>query len=189
MNKIEQAINTLKDGGVILHPTDTVWGIACDPFNENAITKVQQIKERSQDQPFLLMVSSIEVLKEYVDSIHPRVETLLSLHNRPLTIIYPKAKNLKPPLVNDKGGVAIRIVKSGSCKKLLEAWGGPLLSTSANVHGDPTPNHFGEISSQVIRQSDFTFPIDKSEKSGKAQAPSAIAKYHPKTGELDFIRE
>jgi L-threonylcarbamoyladenylate synthase len=189
MNKIDQAVSTLKSGGVILHPTDTIWGLACDPFNENAIAKVQQIKQRPQEQPFILLVSSIEILKEYVDNIHPRIETLLSLHERPLTIIYPNVKMLKPPLTNEKGGAAIRIVSKGPCKELLDSWGAPLLSTSANIHGSPTPAHFGEISSEIIRQSDFTFPFERSEKTAKMQKTSAIAKYHPKTGELDFIRE
>ena len=189
MNKIEQAVNVLKKGGVILHPTDTVWGLACDPFNENAIAKVQQIKQRPEKQPFILLVSSIEQLKEYVTNIHPRIETLLSLHQRPLTIIYPKVIKLQPPLTNEKGGAAIRVVPAGVCHELLKAWDGALLSTSANIHGSPTPTHFGEISSEVFRYIDFVFPFDKSDKSGKTQKASAIAIYHPKTGELDFIRE
>lgn len=186
--KIDKAVEILKTGGIILHPTDTIWGLGCDPFNEKAIQKIQQIKKRPADQPFILLVHSIEMLKKYVLAIHPRVETLLSLHERPLTIVYPKVQGLNPPLVNKKGQGAFRIVNSGVCHDLLKKWNAPLLSTSANVHGEDTPTHFGEISSSIIRGSDFTFPFSREEKNGLQQIPSTIATFDEKNGDLEFLR-
>ena len=186
---IEQAINTLKSGGILLHPTDTVWGIACDPFNREAVEKVRKIKNKPEKHPFILLTHSLEIIKKYVENIHPRIETLLSLHQRPLTIIYPGSESLEPPLVNDDGGVAIRLVKSGVCSEILEAFGQPLLSTSANLHGDKTPGHFGEISSDIIKSCDYVFPFSRDEKNNGLQKPSPIATYNPKNGDLEFIRE
>jgi len=185
---IVKAVEVLNEGGVILHPTDTVWGIGCDPFNEDAIKRVQKLKNRPDEQPFILLVHSLEKLREYVPLIHPRIETLLSLHQRPLTIVYPDAENLAPPLVNKKGEVAMRIVKTGPCHSILKTFDKPMLSTSANTHGNPTPSFFGEVTSDIIRGCDFTFPCDKNEKNGREQVPSVIATYNEKNGELEFIR-
>lgn len=188
-DQFEQAEKILKNGGLILHPTDTVWGIGCDPFNQNAVKRVQEIKNRSDDHPFILLVHSIEILKEYVKNIHPRIETLLSLHNRPLTIVYPEVINLEKPFINESGGAAFRVVQSGLCHDLLIKLNQPLLSTSANLHGEKTPSHFGEISSDVIKACDYIFPFSRDEKNNAEQNPSPIATYNPKNGDLEFIRE
>jgi L-threonylcarbamoyladenylate synthase len=185
---IVKAVEILKKGGLILHPTDTVWGIGCDPFNEEAVMRVQKLKNRPEDLPFILLVHSIEKLREYVPKIHPRVETLLSLHQRPLTIVYPDVLEFEPPLTNEAGEAAIRIVKTGFCHAILESYDQPMLSTSANIHGNPTPSFFGEITSDIIKGCDFTFPCDKNEKNGREQVPSVIATYNEKNGELEFIR-
>lgn len=186
--KIAKAVEALENGGLILHPTDTVWGIACDPFNPEAVSKVQELKNRPDNQPFILLVHSLDQLKIYVPSIHPRVETLLSLHQRPLTIVYPGVVGLDKPLVNEKGEAAFRIVSSGSCHEIIRSFGKPLLSTSANIHGQPTPNHFGEITSDIIRGCDYTYPCDRDDKNGRDQSPSIIATFNEKNGELEFLR-
>ncbi|MEO1261835.1 MAG: L-threonylcarbamoyladenylate synthase [Bacteroidota bacterium] len=184
--ELEPILDTLENGGTILYPTDTVWGIGCDATNALAVSKIHAMKRLEQDQPFILLVSSIEMLKEYVEQVHPRIETLLLFHERPLTIIYPNAKNLASNAVADDFSVAIRIPHDPFCKNLIEDFGKPLVATSANINNAPAPSHFGEISSAVIVGVDHVVKHRRMDK--EMNQPSVIAKLD-ESGELVFIRE
>ena len=182
---IEQAIFNLQKGGVILYPADTIWGIGCDAAEEEAIKRVYSIKGRDYSKPLIVLVSDLDQLYEVAKTVHPRVDTLLHYHERPLTIIYPKAKEAYSHLSGPDGTIAVRIVTSGFCHELLAAYGKPLVSTSANHSGDPSPLKFGNISSDIISAVDFALPaFTEKDLTGR---PSAIARYD-ENGELDFLR-
>jgi L-threonylcarbamoyladenylate synthase len=180
---LEPILACLENGGTILLPTDTIWGIACDATNAEAVEKVHELK---RNRPFVLLVSSIEMLKDYVQQVHPRIETLLLFHQRPLTIIYENAKNLPTNAYGDDGSVAIRITHDPFCQSLIESFGKPIVATSANISGDPLPNHFGEISSAVIIGVDYVVKYRTMDKD--MNEPSVIAKLD-ENEELVFFRE
>ncbi|HHM21514.1 MAG TPA: threonylcarbamoyl-AMP synthase [Bacteroidetes bacterium] len=182
---LEPIITCLKNGGTILFPTDTIWGIGCDATRIEAVEKVFEIKKRDRHKPFVLLVSSVDMLKEYVEQVHPRVETLLAFHQRPLTIIYPKAKNLAPNACAADGSVAIRIVTDPFCQQLIASFAKPLVATSANIAGTPAPAHFGEISSSIIVGVNYVVKHRQMDKN--MDQPSVIARIQP-NGELEFIR-
>ena len=176
---------TLTRDGLILYPTDTIWGIGCDATNPVAVQKIFDLKKRPNDKPFVLLVDSIEMLKEYVVEVHPRVETLLMHHIQPLTIVYEKAKNLPDISFSKDGSVAIRVVMDAFCKELIGRYGKPLVGTSANISDLPFPANFGGISSDVIMGVDYVVKWKQGEK--KLNNPSVIAKFTEKE-ELTFLR-
>ncbi len=183
---LEPILACLETGGTILLPTDTIWGIGCDATNAAAIDKIRQLTQRPADQPFVLLAASLEMVKDYVHHIHPRVETLLLFHERPLTVIYESGKDLPANACADDGSVAIRIPRDPFCKKLIKAFGKPIIATSARIASEPWPAHFGEISSAVIVGVDYvvkhrTMDKDMSE-------PSVIARLD-ENEELVFLRE
>jgi len=182
---IDQAVLTLREGGVLLYPADTIWGIGCDATNKDAVKKVYEIKGRSYNKPLIVLVSSVQQLYEVVTGVHPRIDTLLYFHERPLTVIYPGAKEPYQHLAAEDGSIGVRVVKAGFCHELLESFGQPLVSTSANISGTPSPTKFGTISSEIISQVDLALPaFTEKEMTGTA---SVIARYDG-NGELDFIR-
>ncbi len=184
--QIPLAIRALNENGVILYPTDTVWGLGCRFDSEAGYEKLRQIKQRPENQAFIMLVGSVKQLKEYVSYIHPRIETLLHYHERPLTIVYKRHRNIPKHCLADDGTVAIRVVKDRFCQELTQILGCPITSTSANKKGQPTPAHFGEIQSDILSKADFVFDYKRS-KSHKGE-PSVIAGFNKK-GDLIFFRE
>lgn len=182
---IEQTIFVLQRGGVILYPADTIWGIGCDATDPEAVKRVYAVKGRSYTKPLIVLVADLDQLYDVVKTVHPRVDTLLHYHERPLTIIYPKAKEIYSHLAGPDGSIGVRIVTSGFCHDLLVMYGKPLVSTSANLSGEVSPLNFGNISSDIISAVDFALPaFTEMDLTGR---PSAIARYD-ENGELDFLR-
>lgn len=184
IDNFEYIIDLLNQGKVILYPTDTIWGLGCDALNTDAIKKIYKIKQREMDKPFIVLVSSIEMLKEYIKDIHPRLETLLLYHKRPLTIIYPKGKNI-PSILMKNEKIAIRVVKEPVIAKLIEIFGRPIVSTSANIAGTDFPKIFNEIDKKIIDAVDYTIKYKQYET--VPGEPSVIATYNKK-GKLKFLR-
>jgi L-threonylcarbamoyladenylate synthase len=184
--KFEEILSVLRRGDTILFPTDTVWGIGCDATNIEAVNKVNHIKNRPSGKGYVLLVDSLEMLKNYVMHVHPRIETLLGYHERPLTIIYDEGVGLASNVLGTDGSVAIRIVKDAFCRELIMQFGKPLVATSANVSGAALPTHYGEISSDVLEKVDFVVKIKQDVK--ERGEPSVIARLN-EFEELDFIRE
>ena len=180
-----QAVLMLRQGSVLLYPADTIWGIGCDATNKEAIKRVYEIKGRDYTKPLIVLVSSIEQLHQVVPAVHPRIETLLHYHERPLTVIYPAASKAYSHLAAGDGSIGVRVVKSGFCKELLDAFEAPLVSTSANLSGEPSPTKFGTISSGIISQVDYAVPAFA--EAGMTGVPSVIARYDV-NGDLDFLR-
>lgn len=185
-DNLETITATLENGGLILYPTDTIWGIGCDATNPEAVQKIFDLKNRSHDNPFVILVNSIAMLKEYVEHVHPRIETLLIHHVQPLTMIYDQAKNLPSIACSKEGSVAIRVVQDSFCRELISQFGKPLIASSANINDKPYPANFGGISSAVITGVDYVVKWKQGEK--KLGQPSVIAKLSDKE-ELVFLRE
>lgn len=186
IEEISKATVALNNDGVILYPTDTVWGLGCRFDSETGYNKLRTIKGRPSDQTFILIVGSVDQLKKYVTYIHPRIETLLIYHQRPLTLIYDHHQGIPDYCLAPDGSVAIRIVQDPMCQQLVEQLDCPITSTSANFKGEPTPLHFGEIQSNILSASDFVFDYKRSK--SFTGTPSAIARF-TKKGELEFVRE
>jgi L-threonylcarbamoyladenylate synthase len=184
-DKIEDIITILENGGTILYPTDTIWGLGCDAMNEKAIEKIYSLKNRPKDKPFTILVNSIEMLKTYAPDIHPRIETLHTYHVLPLTLIYEESIELPDILLGKNKSAAIRIVKDEFCHQLIRSFGRPIVSTSANISNEPFPTNFGEISSPILKGVDYVVRHRQEEK--QAQKPSILARYD-ENGELIFLR-
>lgn len=182
----EPVIATLENGGLILYPTDTTWCIGCDATNPVAVQQVRELCRTTPSEPFILLVSSIEMLKFYAPGIHPRVETLLLYHNRPLTVVYEHGENLPQNALGPDGSVAIRIPKDDFCLALLEAFGKPIAAVTAQIGNAPYPKHFGEIRSDVIEGVNHVVKHRQMEK--EMDEPSVIARL-AEDEELIFLRE
>ncbi len=150
MENIKLAIEILKKGGVILHKTDTVWGLACDATNALAIQKIKDLKGRAEGTGFIVLIAQINQLSQYVVKVPDIAWDIVEFAEEPLTVIYDKGKNIATAAMPDAGTVAIRLLKDNWCQKLVYTYSKAIVSTSANISGQPTPKNFGEIS-QIIK--------------------------------------
>jgi len=186
LDEIENAIHVLNKGGIILYPTDTVWGIGCDATNQSAVDRIYKLKRRSENKTMIILVSDTEMLKDYVDSVPEIAWDLINSFKQPTSIIYPDAKNIAKNLIGPDGSVAIRvIVKDEFCKQLVTLFGKPIVSTSANFSGETTPLLFNKISEKIKESVDYVINIDHDKI--KQLKPSTILKLHS-DGEFQIIR-
>ncbi len=182
---ISEAVSVLKKGGVILYPTDTIWGLGCDPTNESAIAAIYNIKARDPLKSMIVLANSIEMIKNYVYEIPDEALTLIEVSDKPLTIIYPRAKNLSPNICATDGSIGIRIPKDEFCLKLIEEFGKPIVSTSANTSGRRSPLGYFDIENEIKLAVDYIVPLRLEELSNSSG--SQIVKIE-KNGELQIIR-
>ena len=183
---ISEIASLLNKGNIICYPTDTVWGIGCDALHEAAVDRISTIKGRTPEKGYVLLVSSIEMLKRFVPKIPPRLETLLAHHKRPLTMIYSDTVGLPQWVKAPDGSAAIRVATDEFCRELIEAFGNPVISTSANKTGEPFPPTFGGISSEILVAVDYVVKYRQDDK--EPSEPSSIAKLD-RYQELEFVRE
>ena len=162
----------LKENKVILYPTDTVWGLGCDMFNDEAVKRIYQIKKREDAKALILLVSDLEMLKKYV-VVNEFVKEFLS-SERPTTIIYSNTKNLPSYILANDASVAIRVVKDEFCKTLITKLGNPIISTSANKSGEITAQFYSEISESILSEVDYVVNWRKEDKT--VVLPSKIVK-------------
>ncbi len=183
--EFKTAAGILVNGGVLLYPTDTIWGLGSDILNEKAVNRIYTIKRRNRHSPLIILVSSMEMLKCYVKEIPPRLEDLLNFHAKPLTVIYNEVHAIPDYLLAEDKTVAIRITSEFYSKGLIDAFGRPITSTSANVTGSPFPKGFGDIQSSIIEQVDFisTYKRDLMTE----HMPSVIVRFD-ENGDLEFVR-
>ncbi|MBS1632781.1 MAG: threonylcarbamoyl-AMP synthase [Bacteroidetes bacterium] len=150
-----QGDRILKEGGTILYPTDTIWGIGCDATNEAAVRKVFKIKERPAEKSMILLVSDESEISQYVNNPDPEIFAYLKKTEKPTTVIYHHAKNLASNLIGKDGTVAIRICKDEFCKQLIRSLGKPIVSTSANISGLSSPVYFNQVSPFIKNKVDY----------------------------------
>lgn len=163
---IEEALKVLRAGGVILYPTDTVWGIGCDATNPDAVAKVFSIKKRPEAKSLVLLACDMDMVAKYIKVIPNIAIDLVDVNDKPMTIIYPGAITSDTPdrhyiahnAVAEDGSVGIRIPMMDFCKELVRRLGRPLVSTSANISGEPTPRMFTDISQEIKDAMDYIVP-------------------------------
>src|SRR5690606_33095614 len=170
---MEEIIEGLKKGSTVLYPTDTVWGLGCDATNEEACQKILALKNRPEEKSFILLVDNFNMIERYIPEFHEICYDLADLAVKPLTIIYPNAKGLAPSVIAADGSVGIRITQDPNCLKLIKGIRKPLVSTSANISGQPTPTSFSEIDESIKTNVDF---IVKERLTEKMTTPSQIIK-------------
>jgi L-threonylcarbamoyladenylate synthase len=171
--EINKAIEVLKNGGTILYPTDTIWGIGCDATNSKAVTKVLKIKNRPGNFSFIILVEKDSRINDYVEQVPEITWDLLSGCDLPVTVIYPKAKNLAKNVIAKDGSIAIRVVKNEFCQRLISKFNKPIVSTSANFTDEPSPVMFKDISEEIKKQVDYVVQIHQ-HKLSKIKASTII---------------
>jgi L-threonylcarbamoyladenylate synthase len=184
-NDIEKCLATLKNGGTILYPTDTIWGIGCDATNTAAVAKIYAIKKRDEKKSMIILLAHENDIKNYAKEPNEKIKKLIANTERPLTIIYPAAKNLASNLINEDGTIAIRVVKDAFCEYLIKSLGKPIVSTSANISGEETAKHFGEISTEIKTSVDYI--VEQRQKEKGDAAASKIVKWD--VDDIIVIRE
>jgi|AntRauTorckE5430_2_1112549.scaffolds.fasta_scaffold01916_2 L-threonylcarbamoyladenylate synthase len=186
-DEIKSIVSKIKQGGIILYPSDTVWSIGCDLFNLDAIRRVSEVKQRNNEKSFILLVSNQEMLNHYVSKIEPKIQNILDYHTRPVTVVYNDVQNIPEYFLAADGSIAIRIVQDEFCQQLIAELGIPLVSTSANISNEPCPQIYTEISPKIIHQMDYVVQYRQNDKN--KTEPSVIIKLLPDKEELFFIRE
>lgn len=182
----KKCVEVMRKGGVILYPTDTVWGIGCDPTNADAVKRVFEIKRRSDSKAMLLLVDNADRLARYVGEVPAVAWDLIELATNPLTIIYDGARNIAPALVAEDGSVGIRVTSELFSKELCYRFQKPVVSTSANISGEPTPENFSGISKEIVDAVDYVVGYKQLDM-GKAKS-SGIIKLTA-NGTVTVIRE
>ncbi len=179
-NIVKEAVEVLRKGGVILYPTDTVWGIGCDATNAEAVARVYEIKKRSDSKSLVLLAENLDMVCRYIKAIPEIAIELVEVSDKPLTIIYPDAitgasrRGLAENVVAEDGSVGIRIAMNEFCRGLVHRFGKPVVSTSANLSGEATPSNFAEISPAICSSVDYI--VDPSLESGSTGKASSILK-------------
>jgi len=183
---LRKALEVLREGGLILYPTDTIWGIGCDATNKAAVKRVYELKQRQDSKSMLVLLDNVGKLPGYVDEIPDVAYDMMELTNKPLTIIFDGAKNLADNLLAEDGSVGIRITAEQFSQQLCGRFKKPLVSTSANLSGDAFPRNFSEISDVIKQGVDFIVSFRQEET--QSPAPSGIIKLG-NGGEVTIIRE
>jgi L-threonylcarbamoyladenylate synthase len=166
-------IEALKAGKIILYPSDTIWGIGCDATNEEACQRILEIKERPATKSFILLADSFQMIEKYIPEFPDVCYDLVDLSDKPLTIIYPNAQGLAPGVLAEDGSVGIRLTKDPVCLALIRSIRKPLVSTSANISGQPFPTNFQEIDVKIKERVDEIVELRTNE---QLSTPSQIIK-------------
>ncbi|PIA81389.1 threonylcarbamoyl-AMP synthase [Gaetbulibacter sp. 4G1] len=172
-SEINNALQVLKNGGIILYPTDTVWGIGCDASNPEAVKKIYKLKQREDSKALICLVADDRMLKKYVKTIPESAYSIIEISEKPITIIYDEAQNLASNLIAEDNTIAIRIPDNEFCYQLSRRLNGALVSTSANISGQPTPKSFKEIAPAILKGVDYVVNLHHEKTCDK---PSSIIK-------------
>jgi L-threonylcarbamoyladenylate synthase len=184
--ELKKALAVLKKGGIILYPTDTVWGIGCDATNDAAIERIKDLKKRSANKSFIILLDDEGKLIRYVKEVPEQAFTLIEFAERPLTIIYDQGVNVSRNAIAADGSVAIRVTHDKFCKQLIYRLQKPLISTSANISGSESPATFSDIDAEVLNGVDYVINLRQNEKA--KEKPSTILKLES-NGRIRFIRK
>lgn len=183
---IKNAIKVMKQGGIILYPTDTIWGLGCDATNEAAVKKIFELKKREDSKSMLVLTDAAAKVERLIGEVPPVVWDLVEVSDKPLTIIYPGGKNLAPNLIAQDGSVGIRITNETFSKELCFQFRMPIVSTSANISGEPSPSNFAEISDEIKNAVDYIVKYRQNDNT--KSKPSSIIKVES-DGAIKIIRE
>jgi L-threonylcarbamoyladenylate synthase len=183
--EIEISIKILKSGGTLIYPTDTVWGLGCDATDRKAVSKIFTIKQREESKSLIVLVDSFAMLQRYVPAIQNAILEILKTGTNPTTVIYNNPMGLAQNVISSDNTVAIRIVKDGFCQELIKQFDRPIVSTSANISGRPTPKSFKEIDTSLLDAVDYVVNLPQNK---PTKTPSTILKIG-NSGQLVVIRD
>ena len=181
---IEQCLVVLRAGGVILYPTDTVWGLGCDATNPAAVKKIFSLKQRAESKSLIVLLADERDLIQYVVAPDPEIFYYLDGVQKPTTVIYNGVVGLADEVLHTDGSVGIRIVKEDFCRHLIKRFRKPIVSTSANISGEPTPQTFAAISDAIKKTADYV--VQWRQDDNEVKAPSAVVKWND--GKVEVIR-
>jgi L-threonylcarbamoyladenylate synthase len=184
-DEVAKAFKVVQEGGIILYPTDTIWGIGCDATNTEAIKKIYQLKQRDESKSLIILLDTYNKLQSYIKDVPSIAYDLIEYAENPLTLIMPGAKNVSPELIAADGSLGIRIVKHDFCQQLIQRIRKPLVSTSANISGKPSPHYFAQIDQAIIDRVDYI--VDLEQHNTEIKKPSTIMRLQP-DGQFEFIR-
>jgi L-threonylcarbamoyladenylate synthase len=184
--EIDKCLEVLNGGGIILYPTDTIWGIGCDATNEKAVAKIFELKSRPDAKSMIILLDHTTRLAGYITEVPQQAYELMELTEQPLTIVLDGAKNLASNVIASDGSIGVRIVMDEFCNKLIGRLRKPLVSTSANISGDKTPSSFFEVSDKIKSGVDYIVGLRQREKI--SIKPSTILRVG-RGGEIKFIRK
>ncbi len=184
-SEINTALEILNKGGILLYPTDTVWGIGCDATNKNAVAKIYALKNREESKSMICLVNNTEMLGRHLQKVPKKALDIIKQSQNPTTIIYDAPKNIASNLIAKDNTLAIRIVNHSFCNALIEKLQNPLVSTSANISGDSCPKDFKEISEHILKGVDYV--VNLPSKKTTIQ-PSTIIKIN-NDGAIEIIRK
>jgi L-threonylcarbamoyladenylate synthase len=168
---LKECLAVLKNGGVILYPTDTIWGLGCDATNQAAVEKIYKIKARQDNKSLLILVNGFGMLERYVEDIPETASRLAEISEDPLTIIYPEGKNLADGVCSEDGSVGVRICRDEFCSELITRFRKPIVSTSANSSGNPPPSFFAEIDSNISDNVDYIVNYRRDDQKKRTASP------------------
>jgi len=183
--EINYSVSLLKKGKIILYPTDTIWGLGCDATNSKTIQRLFKLKGREKSKSMIVLLEDESKLIKYVKEVPPIAYDLIENSESPLTIVYPGAKNISKKLIADDGTIAIRIIKGMITSDIIKKLDRPLVSTSANLSGQPAPGTFSQISEELIQSADYV--IEHYRGNTKTLKASTIIKLEP-NGKFVVIR-
>lgn len=181
---MEKLLETLKSGGIILYPTDTIWGIGCDATDDEAVMKIFKLKNRDQNKPLIILVESEKRLQDLVE-VPAIAWDIMDLSEKPITIVYDAPKGISKNLLAEDGSIGIRLVKDEFCKRLISKLNKPIVSTSANFSGEKSPKSFADISQKLINEVDAVAE-DQKNRVSKWEASSIIRVWND--GRIKVIR-
>jgi len=184
-NEIERALKTLSAKELVLYPTDTVWGIGCDATAVQAVKEIYALKDRPDSKALICLVSDVKMLREYVEEVPEKAVRLIEASTKPTTIIYDRPRKVAKNLVAEDNTLAIRVCRDSFCQSLIRGLGRPIVSTSANVSGQPTPKSFAQIAPEIVKGVNYVVNLRREIEN---PAPSAIVKIE-RNGRLTVIRE
>ena len=185
-SEIVNAIKVLSEGGIILYPTDTIWGIGCDATNDEAVKKIFLLKKRSESKSMIVLLDQESKLLSYVKQVPEVAWDLIEFAEKPMTIIYDGAKNIAPHVIAEDGSVGIRVTKDEFCKRLIGKFRKPIVSTSANISGKDVPEGFEKIDPAIISGVDYVVNLRQNEKNNSSASTIIKLGLH---GEIKIIRK
>ncbi len=185
-DEVKNALDVINQGGIILYPTDTIWGLGCDATNTEAIQKIYALKQRAQEKSMIILLDTENKLESYIQEVPAIAYDLIEFTENPLTLVMPGAKNVSPALIASDGSVGVRVSSHPFCQQLIQRLRKPLVSTSANISGQPSPQNFSQISDEIISGVDYVVNLDQHDLSIKK--PSTIMRLEP-DGKFEFIRK
>ncbi|MCK5637998.1 MAG: threonylcarbamoyl-AMP synthase [Flavobacteriaceae bacterium] len=183
--ELKNTVEVLASGGLIIYPTDTIWGIGCDATNEVAVDKIYNIKQREESKSLIILVDSWAMLEKYIPIIPAKVNCIIQGSSKPTSVIYKNPKYLAKNLIASDNTVAIRIVKDEFCKELIHDFGKPLVSTSANISGNPFPKNFDEIDKSLLKKVDYVVNLHREKKQSSASQLVKVSE----NGKIEFLRK